>query len=288
MRFASNPRLLLGGITWSKTKSFSTLGSSTIVLFSLVVIAGLLIRPVNTGVLWRVDFFICMLFLIDFGLNLWRAPSRSDYFFVNGGWLDLLGTIPTVPGLLWTSIIRLARLNRFVRVVKYQQGKDREEVIDDARQAPAKTALLTIVIAAFVLVTFASIMILRFERRAPGATIRTGADSFWWALVTVTTVGYGDYVPVTFPGRILATVLMTFGIGIFAVLTGFLATKLLVPQEDKQEDEQDVSVIVREEMAAILREEMNRLRQENAAMRAELAELNDLLKKQLSSDGDVG
>jgi cell division protein FtsB len=71
-------------------------------------------------------------------------------------------------------------------------------------------------------------------------------------------------------------VLMTFGVGTFAVLTGFLATRLLVQQGEGQDAEPDI--------VAIVREEMTQLRQENAAMRAEMAELSDLLKRQEAQD----
>ncbi len=77
----------------------------------------------------------------------------------------------------------------------------------------------------------------------------------------MTTVGYGDYVPFTFPGRILAMVLMTFGIGIFAVLTSFVASRLV----RQQDDQEDVVALVKEE---------------NAIIRAELAEIKDLLNQQ--------
>jgi hypothetical protein len=79
-------------------------------------------------------------------------------------WLDLLGAIPTVPGLTWTATIRLARLNRAVRIIKHLQGKDRDEFIDEARQTPAKTTLLTMIITTFVLITVASLLILRLEK----------------------------------------------------------------------------------------------------------------------------
>jgi Na+/H+-translocating membrane pyrophosphatase len=74
----------------------------------------------------------------------------------------------------------------------------------------------------------------------------------------------------------MAMILMTFGVGIFAVLTGFLATKLLVQQGEGQDAEQDI--------AAIVREEVSHLRQENEAMRAELSELSALLRRQGSKD----
>ena len=175
--------------------------------------------------------------------------------------MDLLGSIPAVPGLPWTALFRLARLNRLVRIVKHLQGKDREEVLADAREAPARTVLLTTILAAILLMTIVSLFILRFERGAPGAQITTGADAFWWAFVTMTTVGYGDYVPVTLPGRLLAILLMTFGIGIFAVLTSFVTSRLVILQDDQ------------EDMVALIKEE-------NAIIRAELAELKELFKQQ--------
>ena len=129
----------------------------------------------------------------------------------------------------------------------------------DVRQAPARTALLATILIAILLITIVSLSVLRFERGAPGAEIKTGADAFWWSIVTMTTVGYGDYVPVTFAGRLSAILLMTFGIGIFAVLTSFVASRLVSPQEDQE----DTLTIIREE---------------NAAIRAELAEIKELLR----------
>ena len=70
-------------------------------IFSLAVVALILIWPGNNSektVLLRVDFLICVIFFFDFLLNLWRAPNKVDYFFKKGGWLDLLGSIPAVPG----------------------------------------------------------------------------------------------------------------------------------------------------------------------------------------------
>jgi voltage-gated potassium channel len=238
-------------------------------LFSLAVVAGLITARtrVTDAVLLRIDFILCLLFLIDFFVSLWRAPIRASYILKAGGWLDLLGAIPVVPGLPWTAFLRLARLNRMLRIVQHLRGKDREEVIEEARQAPARTALLTMITAAMMLMTAASLFVLRFERRAPGANIVTGGDAFWWAFGTVTTVAYGDYVPVTFAGRITAMVLMTFGIGIAAVLTSVMASRLIGLQDDQ------------EEVAELVRKE-------NALIRAELAELKELLRQQGSRDDD--
>jgi voltage-gated potassium channel len=212
---------------------------------------------------------------MDFLLNLWRAPGRADYFFKDGGWLDLLGSIPAVPGMYWTALLRPARLNRLVWTAKHLRRRDRDEVIEEAREAPAKTALLTVVLIAIVLITATSLLILRFEQWAADAEITKGADAFWWAFVTITTVGYGDFTPVTFPGRVLAVVLMTFGIGVFAVLTSFMAAKLAVLQDAGRHPAGGHldGLAAWEDIVATVREE-------NAIIRAELAELRELLGQQ--------
>ena len=82
-------------------------------IFSLILVTLSLLFPLSPAaesVLLGVDTLICVIFLADFLLNFWRAPSKTGYFFNGGGWLDLLGSIPAVPELPWTAILRFARL----------------------------------------------------------------------------------------------------------------------------------------------------------------------------------
>ena len=92
------------------------------------------------------------------------------------------------------------------------------------------------VIVAIMLVLFSSIAILEVEN-APNSNIKTAEDALWWAYVTITTVGYGDLYPVTTKGRLIALVLMTAGVGLFGVFTGYLASWFVEPAKTEEEGE---------------------------------------------------
>ena len=80
-----------------------------------------------------------------------------------------------------------------------------------------------------MVLSVASILVLQQESRSPDANIRTGGDALWWAIVTITTVGYGDYYPVTTLGRLTAVFVMFSGIGIIGALASILASLLVAP-----------------------------------------------------------
>ncbi|MEX1217061.1 MAG: ion channel [Acidimicrobiales bacterium] len=80
---------------------------------------------------------------------------------------------------------------------------------------------------AVILMLNAAVIVWEFESRAPGANITTLGDALWWSVVTVTTVGYGDYSPVTFGGRITAVALLVLGLVSVAVVTAQIASNFL-------------------------------------------------------------
>lgn len=93
--------------------------------------------------------------------------------------------------------------------------------------------LLTVVVIMLV----CSGLVLLFERNAHGSTIHNFPDALWWAIVTVTTVGYGDTYPVTAAGRGVAVVLMLTGIGLIGVLTATVASFFVQQDSGKERDE---------------------------------------------------
>jgi len=85
--------------------------------------------------------------------------------------------------------------------------------------------LVNFLFVATVLVLNGAIIVWAFERDAPGATITTPGDAVWWAIVTVTTVGYGDFVPITGGGKVTASVVLLLGIVTIAVVTATVASR---------------------------------------------------------------
>jgi voltage-gated potassium channel len=93
-----------------------------------------------------------------------------------------------------------------------------------------------------------SLAVLEAERYAPGATIRTFPEALWWTFVTIATVGFGDYTPMTATGRLIAFVLMIAGIGIIGVVTGTFGSWIV---EEVSAETERTTEITREEVEAV-------------------------------------
>ena len=236
-------------------------------VFSLFIMLAMLapIDELTLQLLQSYDTLICIFFIIDFFLNLRAAPSKSKYFLKEGGWLDLLGSIPILGlGSKVFVLFRLARLSRIFRIARLQRGKRREDYVQDVLEHRTRyTGFITIFLAIMILAT-ASVLVLQFESSSPKASIKTGWDAFWYSIVTITTVGYGDYSPVTVGGRITAIFIMVAGVGIIGTLASLLSSLLLsrVPGGSDEEQRHEASV-----------------EQELTAIRQELADLRALLEK---------
>jgi len=76
---------------------------------------------------------------------------------------------------------------------------------------------------------FGGILVLWFEAGQPGANIETGGEALWWGVVTITTVGYGDYYPVTGGGEIVATIMIFSGVALISIFTAWVASTFLAP-----------------------------------------------------------
>ena len=199
-------------------------------IMSLVIMA-LLLLPLSDQVLEALRFYdnlICVVFLIDFTLNITGSKPPRYYFIHQRGWLDLLGSIPSIGGVFrFAALLRLARLSRLARIMRVLGGKHRKELIRDVLENRGQYAAFITVLLVFLITSTCSVLVLGFESSSPDANIKTGGEALWWAFVTLTTVGYGDYFPVTTMGRVAAVGLMFAGVGVIGALASILASLLV-------------------------------------------------------------
>ena len=251
-------------------------------IFSLIILIPLYFGNLSQSdkdVLLILEDSLCAVFLFDFFRSLRLAPNKWGYFLKGGGWLDLLGSIP----LSAFAIFRIARLFRIVRLLRKMTGGELRRMLKG--RLAQNTLLFTLVIA-LVLVFTISWLVLIAEQSAPNSNIKTYHDAVWWAFVTITTVGYGDFYPVTGWGQSLAVILMFFGLGIIGVLSSYLATTFISLQsrrkekvEGGNEQGQDDDADEDENEDTAEDEHASKLETELAAIQGELAALRKLFEE---------
>lgn len=172
-----------------------------------------------------IDYGVCAVFLTEFFIRLWRAPSKAR--FMRWGWIDLVSSIP-YGALQAGRVVRVVRILRILRSVR--------ELMKFLRRRKRNTLAFLTICAGILTLIFSTIAVLAFEDD-PASNIKSPGDAIWWAFTTMTTVGYGDRFPVTAEGRVVAVLLMIVGVGIFSVLTGLLARFFLEPDVEKEDSD---------------------------------------------------
>jgi len=210
------------------------LALSVTALFALIVQLFFAGKPETRKVLLIADSVLCIAFFIDFVIHLVTADSKWRYL-ATWGWIDLVSSIPVFMIGRWGRVARVARALQWIRAVRISTILWKALLIEKRRSAG-----LASIVVAFWLLIGGSVAILEFER-VPGANILTAEDALWWALSTMTTVGYGDRFPVTTEGRMIAAVLMITGVGLFGVLSGTIAGWFLTSKTNAH-DSEDASV----------------------------------------------
>jgi len=205
------------------TKPMSLL-SLILSFMALFVISGLLffpLHPETRQVLIGLDFIICSIFLLQLGVDLIRSTDRVQ--FMKRHWIDFVASIPMIEPL------RYARLFSILRVILVIRSS--RSVIKQLLKNKHETTLASILLLMVILLTAGSSMMLFIEGHSPDANIHDGGDAMWWALVTISTVGYGDHYPVTNAGRILAAGLIICGVGLFGMISGLVTSMITSPSK---------------------------------------------------------
>lgn len=197
---------------------------SLLSIFNLILIAFARRGGDLDQVLLVMNAIFSGIFLVDFSYRLATASSRSGYFFRHFGWADLLASLP-FPQLKFLRIFRLVRVFRLLREVGGRA------VLRRLVRDRAGSALFTLLFTGILVLQFGSMAILGVEANAPGANITDASDALWYTIVTISTVGYGDRYPVTNEGRVIGSMIIIVGVGIFGTFTGYLANLFLSPRK---------------------------------------------------------
>jgi voltage-gated potassium channel len=247
--------------------AISVLSILNIVLFLLPI------GDESRGVIVIVEFVLSFFFLGDFAYRFATAPNRRDYLSRRWGWADFLGSLP------FTGL-RIFRLLRMVRVVRILTRYGLRNTVRSLRYELAGSAMAVVLILVFVVLEAAAISVLRVESEDASANIRTASDAVWWGVVTIATVGYGDRYPVTGGGRVIGFVLIVVGVGLFGVLTGYLANRFIQPAPMRARRHEDDPGSTLAEIRGLLDEQDQR--------RAALVERLDQLERQIRRGVQTG
>ena len=183
---------------WQKRTAGISLGAS--VLFTLSFIYPIYWYPVGSRtklICEFINYATWVLFSLDYVYQVILSPNKRK--FISTHIFQLL-----VVALAFTAQVSIR-----------------------SKKALIKSIPLVMSGAAILMIVIMGAAVLDIERGAPGATIKTPMDALWWGLVTVTTIGYGDKFPVTTEGRLVAALLIVFGVGMISALTASYAAWIL-------------------------------------------------------------
>lgn len=167
------------------------------------------LAPDAEAVLTALSWTVWLAFAADFAARLYLATERRRYAAAH--WYDV--ALIALPAL---RPLRLLRLLAFARILNRTAASS---LTGRVLMYVAGTAVLAVMLGALA--------VLDAERDADGSTITTAGDALWWATTTVTTVGYGDFYPVTLEGRLVAVALMIVGIAVVGAVTASIAAWLV-------------------------------------------------------------
>ena len=192
------------------------------------------LSPRLKHILFSLEIGITVLFTAEYGLRIVTAPNKWRYIFSFYGVIDLIAIAPFYLllgiDLYALRAFRLLRIFRILKLARYSRtmerfGKALVEVREEAVIFFMATAVLLYISAAGIY---------HFEHEAQPEAFRSVFHSIWWAVATLTTVGYGDVYPVTAGGKAFTFVILMCGLGIVAVPAGLISSALSKVRRDEE------------------------------------------------------
>ncbi len=193
------------------------------------------------------DFIVSIILAFDFAIRIKRSKKGYKYFLTH--LYEIPAFIPLYAlTLLEANAVYGAGLKslRLIQIFRFMHVLSRTLIIMDE----IRNRLLYIVLLSMITVTAGAYTMYVVEHNAPGSKITNLGDAVWWAVVTVTTVGYGDVYPVTFEGRVIATAIMIIGIAILGILISTLGAQFIESKikNQRRKDENNIKLLIKDKI----------------------------------------
>ena len=208
------------------------------------------IRTEFGGFLEYFEIVSVIIFSIEYLLRVWTSElnekytgqsfsKRVKFIFSTLGLIDLIAILPFYLPLLFPfdlRVVRILRLFRLLRIFKLGRHSNSLKTISSVLKETRSELTLTIFVA-FILLILSSTLMYYIENEAQPDNFASIGDSLWWAVATLTTVGYGDVYPVTGTGKFLSAIIALIGIGFVALPTGIISSAFMEKvQENKKKN----------------------------------------------------
>jgi voltage-gated potassium channel len=243
--------------------------------FSVIIVLALTfgkLEPETYRILLYIDGGICFVFMSRFFWGLFKARNKAYYW--RHHWIDFVASIPAIEALRIARVFQILRVIRLIRTSR--------SIFLPLLKQKKQATLASLLLAMVLILANASVLILIVESGVDGANIHTAEQAIWWALVTISTVGYGDFYPVSTLGHVIGGIVIISGVSFFGVISGYMASVFVSPDESSERNEAHQEAIKSELENALLRMEANQVKMEQnqIAMLNEIAKLkNDLSNK---------
>ena len=182
----------------------------------------------------KFEFVVLVIFTIEYILRVFSSKNPLKFIVSFYGIIDLITILPSFFGLAYD--IRSLRVLRLLRIFgNYSASKNLKKSFNDVKSELGFFSLATL-----LLLYVAGTGIYHFENEAQPEAFSSIFDSIWWAVATLTTVGYGDIYPITAGGKIFATLIVFLGLGLVTVPTALIASSFTSAfKEGKKEDNKE-------------------------------------------------
>lgn len=181
------------------------------------------------------EWFFTIIFSIEYLLRIYISPKPAKYIFSFWGIIDFMATLPgylsfIIVGSQYFVVVRIIRVLRIFRILKLVRFTKEAQSLGSALQSSLHKILVFLSAVMAIIILLGTLMYL-VEGGEKGFT--SIPQSIYWAIVTVTTVGYGDLVPSTILGKVISSIAMIIGYAIIAVPTGIVTSELTKGNKDK-------------------------------------------------------